>query len=64
MLAHAGTLFMSLDDPLSYWTAVSLLLLNQQHLGVKVTAFPVCGLCCCPGLYGLQGEQECAPGAQ
>lgn len=55
---------MSLDDPLSYWTAVSLLLLNQQHLGVKVTAFPVCGLCCYPGLYGLQGEQECAPGAQ
>lgn len=54
---------MSLDDPLSYETrtAVSLFLMNQQHLGVKVTAFPVCGLC---HYAGLQGEQECAPGAQ
>lgn len=39
---------------------MSPFLMNLQHLGVKVTAFPVCGLCCYPGLHDLQGEQECA----
>lgn len=41
---------------------MSPFLMSQQHLGLKVTAFPVSGLCCCPGLHGPKGEQECAPG--